>query len=146
MTGVQTCALPIWPPHQSLLLAAPQCASSTNFSRVSAPRPPLTNGLKTKLERQRRRRVLEPLRDVSARVRCTAFFLHSSFPCISFIFISSSNTRIIRIHSHLLVLRSRSLRLTTSIPSLSTLQHAAPHASRTSSALCAAGGTTSTGA
>jgi hypothetical protein len=88
---------------------------------------------------------------------CTTFFLpfFKFSLCLSFVFpqsiifiqlelyiyiitICSPNTRIIRIHSHLLVLRSRPLRPTTSIPSLSTLQHTAPHASRTGSALGAA--------
>ena len=56
--------------HLSLLPA--RRASSTNFSTVSAPHPPLTNSLKTKLEKPRRCRVLwlPPIaKDVSTRVR-----------------------------------------------------------------------------
>jgi hypothetical protein len=78
-------------PHPSLLPAAPPCASSTNFSTVSAPRPHLTNSLKAKLEKPRRRRVPWPppiARDVSARVRpplsCTAFL-----PCLVQVFSAS---------------------------------------------------------
>lgn len=77
----------------------------------------------------------------------SASFVTFRFPIQSIIFISqleqlitkkkksSPDTRIIRIHSPLLVLRSRPLRLTTSTPPLPTLQHAAPHAFRASSAL-----------
>ena len=144
-------------PHPSLLPAALQCASSTNFSTVSAPRLPLTSSLKMKPGRPRRRRLLaaRPIaRDVSARVR-QPLFLRVSLPFLSFVSQSiisfklnylyhcSPNTRIVRTHSHMLVMRSRPLHPTTSIPSLSILQHSAPHASRSGSALGAAGGTTS---
>ena len=146
--------------HPTLLPAAPLCASSTNFSTVSAPHPSPTNSTKTEPEKPRRRRVLAPLpimRDVSARVRqleplhSSSFSLCLSLPLVSFspksiIFHSTStipspNTRIIRIHSDLLVVRSRPLLPTTSIPSLSTLQQTAPRASRACGALGADGGT-----
>jgi len=90
-------------PRPSLLPAAPQCSSSTNFSTVSAPRPPpLTNSLKTKLERPRRRRVLTPpsiARDVSARLEYTHYqnTLPSARPAVSFS--APYNLHIVPVHT-----------------------------------------------